>query len=498
MTRSIRFRFTAVFIGLTILMLAGICIVNSLFLEQYYEKYKTGVLESGYLAIEETMSQENWEAEIEETIRRLRDTSNISVLVYDSMKDKILISSSRDDFLLQNRVRSHILGLTLPDQKLIAQEENYTIQKSLDPVTGTSFLEIWGYFNDNGTAFIMSTPLDSIREGTRISNRFLLYIGFISILFSMVVLYFLTGYFTAPIRKLSELSEQMSRLDFQARYQPSPHSSEELDRLGNSMNILSESLEHTIGELRDANEQLQRDIDEKIQIDDMRKEFIANVSHELKTPIALIQGYAEGLVEGMAEDPENRDYYCGVIMDEAGKMNRMVKQLLTLTSIEYGGEKPVIADFDLSELLRGVLGAGMIMLTQEGITLQEDFPEELPARGDEFQIEQVVTNYLNNAIHHAEGQKEIRVSASVTPEGKVRTEIFNTGKPVPEEALPNLWTKFYKVDKARTRRYGGSGIGLSIVKAIMDAHGEAYGVENRENGVAFWFELEPAEEEREE
>ena len=113
------------------------------------------------------------------------------------------------------------------------------------------------------------------------------------------------------------------------------------------MNTLSEKLKETIAELKTANNELHKDIEEKIRIDETRKEFIANVSHELKTPIALIQGYAEGLTEGMAEDPGSRDYYCEVIMDEAGKMNRMVKQLLTLTALEFGNDKPVMEQFDI-------------------------------------------------------------------------------------------------------------------------------------------------------
>ena len=112
------------------------------------------------------------------------------------------------------------------------------------------------------------------------------------------------------------------------------------------MNTLSRRLRDTIGELKSVNNQLQKDIEEKTRIDEMRKEFIANVSHELKTPIALIQGYAEGLQEGMGEDKESRDYYCDVIVDEAGKMNKMVKQLLTLSSLESGSDRTVMERFD--------------------------------------------------------------------------------------------------------------------------------------------------------
>ena len=241
--------------------------------------------------------------------------------------------------------------------------------------------------------------------------------------------------------------------------------------------------------MKTANLQLQRDIEEKIQIDEMRKEFVANVSHELKTPIALIQGYAEGLTEGMAEDPESRDYYCEVIMDEANKMNKMVKQLLTLSALESGNDAPVMERFDLTELIRGVVTSAQILISQKAVSVE--FQRDAPCYvwADEFKIEEVVTNYLNNAMNHLEGEKRIEIRLEKN-EDEVRIIVFNTGHHIPEEDIGNLWTKFYKVDKARTREYGGSGIGLSIVKAIMDSHNKDCGVENVDGGVEFWFTLD--------
>ena len=225
----------------------------------------------------------------------------------------------------------------------------------------------------------------------------------------------------------------------------------------------------------------------------MRKEFVANVSHELKTPIALIQGYAEGLQEGMAEDKESRDYYCEVIVDEAGKMNKMVKQLLTLSALESGNERTVMERFDLVELIEGVISASKILLEQNEITIKFESKEPVYVWADEFKIEEVVTNYLSNAIHHASGEKIIVIRIK-HEEGQTRVSVFNTGTPIPEEELPNLWNKFYKVDKARTREYGGSGIGLSIVKAIIEGHGQKCGVENWDNGVEFWFTVDGMDE----
>ena len=255
------------------------------------------------------------------------------------------------------------------------------------------------------------------------------------------------------------------------------------------MNILSDKLKETIGELKTANNELQKDIEEKIQIDELRKDFIANVSHELKTPIALIQGYAEGLTEGMAEEAESRDYYCEVIMDEANKMNKMVRQLLTLTALEFGNDQISLERFDLTELIRGVLTASEILIQQKEAEIRFDRNSPVYVWADEFKIEEVVTNYLSNALNHLDGEKVIWIEIDECG-NDVKVTVRNTGANIPQGELPNIWTKFYKVDKSRTREYGGSGVGLSIVKAIMESHHKKYGVRNVEDGVEFWFILD--------
>lgn len=530
MKRSIRFKFTVIFVSLMIVAIGAVWAINRWFLADYYQNYKADLLEKGYHAIDTIIQEEKARGEraldgIEEEltnqssfaaadqvspekkeapahiedlagmVRELRDTSNITLLIYDSIRDQTLVSSTRDMELLRNRVQHYIVGRNLKGREVLKETDNYVIQKTFDPRSQTFYLESWGFFSDDHTIFIMSTPLDSIRESAAISNRFLMYVGLVVILAGSLAISVITGRMTAPIHRLSQLSERMSDLDFDASYVETKDSATEIDTLGNSMNVMSEKLKTVIGELRGANCQLQKDIEEKIQIDELRKEFIANVSHELKTPIALIQGYAEGLVEGMAEEKESRDYYCSVIMDEAGRMNRMVKQLLTLTALEFGKEELSVAPFDLTELIRGVIGAASLVAEQKGIQTELQITEPIWVSADEFKIEEVITNYFNNAMNHAEGEKRITVSAEPIADGRrVRVTVFNTGKPIPEESLPNLWTKFYKVDKARTRAYGGSGIGLSIVKAILEAHHQEYGVENRQKGVAFWFSLEKARE----
>ena len=307
------------------------------------------------------------------------------------------------------------------------------------------------------------------------------------IILSGLVIMVVTRRITRPISELTELSRKMSDLDFEAKYESKVGN--EIDVLGDNFNRMSSQLETTISELKSANNELQRDIEDKIKIDKMRKEFLDNVSHELKTPIALIQGYAEGLKENISDDPESREFYCDVIMDEASKMNKLVKNLLTLNQLESGKDAVVMERFDIVSLIRGVLQTMNIMIGQKEANVIFEAEKPVYVWADEFKIEEVVTNYVSNALNHLDGEKEIEIKLQ-DEDNRVKISVFNTGTPIPEADVPNLWNKFYKVDKARTREYGGSGIGLSIVKAIMESMNQEYGVQNFDNGVEFWFTLD--------
>lgn len=176
-------------------------------------------------------------------------------------------------------------------------------------------------------------------------------------------------------------------------------------------------------------------------------------------------------------------------MDEAAKMNQMVKKLLTLNQLEFGNDTITMERFDITSLINNYLQSAAILCKQKEVTLKMDYYEPIHVWADEYMVEEVFNNYFSNAMNHVAGKRVIDVKL-ILKEKAVRISVFNTGMPIPEESLPHIWEKFYKVDKARTREYGGSGVGLSIVKAIMEAMNQKYGVCNYENGVEFWFELE--------
>ena len=442
--------------------------------------------------IQEELQEAGDEQTLVELIRDYGDKNNINMVLIDSNTGATILGAGRDSDYLVQKVQRYVLGIEGKHAITLKEHENYVVETNYDFRSRSSYMESWGFLSDNRTLFIMSMPLASIRESVELTNRFTTYVGLSALVLGSILMYFVTRRVTNPLLRLAALSERMSELDFDAKYEED--SRDEIGVLGRSMNTLSDKLKETIGALQDANQKLQHDIEEKIQIDEMRKEFIANVSHELKTPIALIQGYAEGLGEGMCEDKESRDYYCEVITDEAGKMNKMVKQLLTLSALESGGDTPVPECFDIHELIRDLLNSARILIEQKKAQVIFEPEDACYVRADEFKIEEVVTNYLNNALNHLGGERQIRICTKIQTE-QVLVQVYNTGEPIPEEDIPNLWTKFYKVDKARTRSYGGSGIGLSIVKAIMDAHHQSCGVKNTEGGVEFWFTLERWREE---
>lgn len=421
------------------------------------------------------------------TFDNLCANGNISIMVISSNRN-IVRSSVNDNQVILMEFMNVLFGSDQSESEVLKKAENYVIQRKTDNRLDSEYLVLYGTLQ-NGNLILMRTALESIRESAKISNQFLVYVGLLGIILGAIAAVLISRGISTPILELTDISKRMTELDFEAKFSPRRKHQNEIDELGEHFNRLSNALETTISELKSANNELKQDIQKKTEIDEMRKDFLSNVSHELKTPLALIQGYAEGLKECINDDAESREFYCEVIMDEADKMNQMVKKLLTLNQLEFGNEIVKMERFDVTELINGVVNSSGILLSQNEIQVEFDGTEPLYVWADEFKLEEVITNYLSNAIHHADFEKKISIWYT-QKEGCVRISVFNTGKPIPEEDLDNIWIKFYKVDKARTREYGGSGIGLSIVKAIMESFHRECGVINHENGVEFWLELD--------
>ena len=486
MKHSIRRQMMGLFIGLLICMLIALLAVNIWFLEPYYIQDKEEKFVAMYTSLKEAVLDGNLQdTDTFNNLYKQAEKNNMFFLVVNLVEQRGY-SNVPDTMELKQQLDEFLLNQSSGNDKILQSTDDYEISQTNRHGGQTDDLRMRGAMAD-GYYFVIRSPLASIQESVAISNQFLIYVGCIIILIGSILVLFFSRWLTDPILELAALSVKMADLDFDAKYKSGGEN--EIGILGENFNTMSEKLEKAISDLKSANYHLQKDIEKKEKLEKMRNDFLGNVSHELKTPIALIQGYAEGLKEGVNDDAESREFYCDVIMDEAAKMNQMVRNLLTLNQLEFGDEDVQFTRFNLTELVAGVLSSMDILAQQKEARVIFRQKDPVYVWADELKVEQVVRNYISNAFNHVSGDMVIEVKLLADDE-KARVTVFNTGVPIPEEDISHIWEKFYKVDKAHTREYGGNGIGLSIVKAIMESFHQNYGVNNYDNGVEFWFELD--------
>ena len=549
---SIRFKITVLFAGIICILIVMLLLFSITFSEKFYMQDKQEAMLNAYESIDDACNQYSAgsisDTDLRNNLEQVSTSKGMSIIIVNSDWTTFYVSTHGDEMMLE-RLKKSIFNndifqgmpdksgsmqeqpdenrngdgrpddlpdnagdnsdngdrnagkKTLPEKiidmsgngasetrDILYQSDKYTVQKVYDSRLLDDYIELWGTL-DNGNFILIRTPIQGIKDNVHISNTFITYIGIGTLIIGIIAAFVLSSYISRPIKQLSNIAERMSELDFDIKYDGKDKG--EIGLLGKSMNNMSQKLEENISQLKAANLELQRDIDKKEKLEKMRTDFLSNVSHELKTPIALIQGYAEGLKEGITDDPESMDFYCSVIMDEAAKMNNMVKRLLTLNQIEFGEDELVMERFDINELVKSVVNANELRATQKNLSITYDILDTpLYVWADEYKVEEVVTNYLSNAINHCCNENIIKIKVGQIDKDNVRVSVFNTGNNIPEADIEHIWEKFYKVDKARTREYGGNGIGLSIVKAIVESMGKTCGVNNLSDGVEFWFDLD--------
>ncbi len=490
--KSIRIKLFLTLCIVVIIIIAFLILTNNFVLESFYLYTKTKNLISIYERINHYyIEQETDSTAIELELEKVAINNNFDILIQS--ENNISVYSTNRDFLSSVKELNSIgNSLLQKNRNIVYKKDKVFIRKIEDKSNGITFMMFTAKL-DNGYQLYIRMPFASIHESVRISNKFLYLIGGFTILIGGIVVSFISKRFTSPILELNAIANKMSKLDFSHKYCVT-EANDEINELGKSINTMSDKLEKTIKRLRDTNIELEKDIEEKSKIDEMRKQFISDVSHELKTPIALIQGYSEGLIENVNTDEENRKFYAEVILDEANKMDKLVQQLLELMKLEYGKREFNNKEFDICELIREVIRKSKVILEEKQIEVNFKEENSIIVLADDFYIEQVITNYFTNAIKHVkekDGKKMIQIDVVPNIEdGTVRISVFNTGNQIEEEDLARIWNRFYKIDESRNREDGGTGIGLSLVKAIMHNYKKEYGVTNKENGVEFYFDLE--------
>ena len=331
--------------------------------------------------------------------------------------------------------------------------------------------------------YISTITFSSIQDSIRIFNSFTILIGFIFMIIAGLMMYFFSYRFTNPILEINRIADEISKLDFSHKVEIT--TDDEIGDLGYSINKMSTQLEISIKELQLSNDKLAKEILYKNKIDQMRKEFVANASHELKTPLSLIMGYGEALkLSGL--DNKTKSEYLDIILDETNKMSNLVKELLNLSQIESGKKEFKYNNFSLKSLVEDTTKLFALVFKEKKIDVNLDLVDQ-EINSDYDQLQSVLSNFISNAINHIDYDRKIEVSTKLNEDGNVILSVTNTGENIPENEVNNIWDSFYKVDKARTRAYGGQGLGLSIVKTILETLGYDYGVVNHDKKVEFFI-----------
>jgi signal transduction histidine kinase len=480
---SIKNKVFITFVGLMLGYVIVVILINSLFLEKYYFYRSESSFVKYYQEVQSEIRQNrNGVSDLLFTIDREEGIHGLIIDRYLKIHyDSLPMSKSpgmRIPVDLANYIR-------INGRQLETTGYSYGIIKY--PEFGTENAAFMARLN-NGLLLIFEKSMTSIDQSSQVANEFFAIVGFVILAVGSILIYVFSKQLTAPIIQLTNMAAAIANLDFNDQFEVK--SKDEIGLLGMSMNKISAKLSKTIDELSQANKALKEDLEKEKEIDQMRKEFIRNVSHELKTPIGVIKGYAEGLKYGVANNIQKSDKYCDVIINVCDNMNKMVKDLLELSRMDAGKLLLEMTVFDLQTLTADVLERLKPIIDDNGIIIREMHQVEGEAlvQADYTRIGQAFQNYLINAIEHVDSQKILNIS--ISKRGNYwRVAVYNTGAPIPADKSEQIWQVFYKLDKARTRSIGGSGLGLAIVKSIINQHGGTYGFENLENGVEFYFEL---------
>ena len=423
-----------------------------------------------------------------------KEAKNVVNTEQEDLMHKLYILSSKSDINMivcnenftEIYINSHIMENTDTEtlKKILIQLYNaveipkksgYVIKTFENQSVGSIFVLV-GKLTDQYNVFLMKPVLPMIRS-VEIYKEFILFLSIVMAFLSSITVYLISKKISTPINELVEISDRISKLDFTKKYVPKGPG--DIDKLGISLNVMSDKLSENIVQLYRANTTLKNDITQKERNERMRKEFLQNASHELKTPIAVISSYCEMLKDKIITDEEDREYYYDVIYDETQKMSDIVKEMLMLAQFESGNDVLNIENFNITEVAEDVLDTYSIIAQKENIGIVADIEENLFVSADMLMIERVMSNYISNAIYHIENDDKIYVTLKSTADG-IAFEVKN--RTTNQLDNTKIWTSFYKDENSK-----GNGLGLSIVKAIMDFHNKKYGVKCKDGYAIFYF-----------
>ena len=410
-------------------------------------------------------------------IYKPRDT-----LVYTTNSNQVIYDDNKNNVVNIDELKPRIMKIL---QRLEYDENQY--YEIRQEYYATAKYLVYGYFFNDDMSLEIYYPVEIIESNAQIASEVTFYLCLL-IMFMLITTSIRIGLMVfAPLKNMIIQTKKMANMDFTAKCPP--YKISDLNELSASINSLSRSLGIAMEKLQSENRQLETDILYQRKLEKSRRSFISNVSHELKTPIAIIKGYAEGMKMGVGCD--SVEEFCDIIIDESDKMNALIIRLMEYMKLNSGAYKIFSSEFNLAEVLSECAEGLSSKIEAKNIQYIADINLDYIAFSDALMVQNIFTNYLSNAISHIDYDRIIRVTA--TDVGTAyRVRVFNTGKPIPGTDIENIWESFYRADKSHSREEGRFGLGLSFVATIQEMTGEKYGVENKKDGVEFWFDIKKA------
>ncbi len=420
---------------------------------------------------------------LENYIWELKDRYNFETELYDKKTGRIICTTKGAKMLdfFSSGLENHGFDMNREKMDIISSKtlpDGAIIQKGTSRITKDQYLLCSRTNGDVVTEVKIRISL--LENSATVASEFISIVAAICFVLSLIWVFVFARKFSAPISEMSVITGKMSDLDFSKKVNVTRK--DEIGLLGSSINNLSDKLDLSLKELRETNEKLRGEIELERQLDVMRRGFVADVSHELKTPLSIISGYAEGLKLNINSD--SKDEYCNTIIDETERMNRLVLSILELSKYEGGGMKTTPEVFDISAVCRDMLGR--VFVGRKDVISTCDIAENTFVFADVMQTEQILKSFIENAASHVSENGKVRVFAA-DDGNKLKVFVENTGKQIDPELMPRIWESFFRGDKSHNRDQSRFGLGLSIVSAIIKAQGEECGVYNTEDGVCFWF-----------
>jgi two-component system sensor histidine kinase VanS len=478
---------------ITVAFLFGFIIISLLFqsfsFEKFYQERKMSTLKKNLESFKYSYNNASEINNVLSLINTFENHNNCKIVILDSTGSLNFITSLSNDKEDSSKVEAikEVLEqwASKPDTFLNMKKQNKTLTYIFRASSDIKNIVCVVPNNEEDEVMFAVSSLKPVEEASSVINEFYIYIFMGATALAIILSIIYTNMISKPLIKLNSTATKMANLNFSEKCVVTGE--DEIGNLASTLNFLSENLNSSLTSLQAANDKLTLDIENERKLEKMRKEFVAGVSHELKTPISLIEGYAEALKDGIAAENET-DYYLDVIIDESKKMGSLVFEMLDLSQLEYGRSKLNMEVFNVSSLLNSTIKKYSSIISEKNIKVNSSFSEESYVFADRYRIDQVINNFFTNAIRHTPEAGTININLS-DKDNDTLIEIENTGTPIPEEEKEKIWEKFYRVDKSRNRTLGGTGLGLSIVKNILNMHGSSFGVNNTDIGVKFYFTL---------